>query len=57
MDGKKIKAYTGCGNAGAPICIRFYCNVGQGSAEQWAQQLPKALHLLISTERNILVHV
>lgn len=39
------KAYTGCGDAGAPVCIRFYCDVGQGRTEQWTQEPPKALNL------------
>lgn len=39
------KAYAGCGDAGAPVCIRFYGDVGQGSAEQWTQQLPQTLNL------------
>lgn len=47
MDVKKAQAYTGRGDAGAPICICFYCDVTQGSAEQWTQQLPKTLHLLL----------
>lgn len=46
MDTNKAKAYTGCGNAGAPVCISFYCDVGQGSTKQWTQQLPKAVNLL-----------
>ena len=44
MDVKKVKAYAGCGDAGAPVSVRFHCDVGQGSAEQWTQQHPKALN-------------
>lgn len=39
------QAYTGCGDAGAPVCIRLYCDVGQSRAKQWTQQLPKAFNL------------
>lgn len=42
----EFKAYTGCSDAGAPVCISFYGDVCQGSTEQWAQQLPKTLNLL-----------
>lgn len=38
-------AYTGRGNAGAPVCVGLDGDVGQGGAEQRTQELPKALHL------------
>lgn len=41
-------AYTSSGNAGAPVCIRLYCDIWQGGTEQWTQQLTKALNLLKS---------
>ena len=45
MDANRAKAYTGGGNAGAPVCVGFYGDVGQGSAEQRTQQLPKTVDL------------
>lgn len=45
MEVNNQKAYAGCCNAGAPVCIRFYRDVGQGSTEQRTQQLPEALNL------------
>lgn len=42
---KLKKTYAGCSNAGAPVCICFYCDVGEGSTQQRTQQHPKALNL------------
>lgn len=39
-------AYTGCGYTGSPVIVRLHCHVGQCCSQQWAQKLPKFLHLL-----------
>lgn len=37
--------YAGSGNAGAPVRIRLYGDIGEGRTEKWTEQSPQFFHL------------